>query len=209
MVSICAALLGLSPKSPGPADARSFSPVHRPWSQKLIAHGTPSAGMMSVTFGSPLVMVPVLSSATIWVLPVSSRDTAVLKMNAVLRAHAISHHDRHRGGKSQSAGAADYQHGDASCQGKAYGLSSQQPARAVVITAMLITAGTKMPDTLSATFAMGALVAAASLTIWIIWDKRGVLSHPGGLAADKARLIQGCSGYMVALHPCPRECSLR
>ena len=35
----------------------------------------------------------------------------------------------------------------------------------VVITAMAITTGTKTPDTLSATLAMGALVAAASLTI--------------------------------------------
>ena len=34
---------------------------------------------MSVTRGSPLVIVPVLSSATIWTLPVSSSETAVLK----------------------------------------------------------------------------------------------------------------------------------
>jgi len=34
---------------------------------------------MSVTFGSPEVMVPVLSSATIWMRPVSSSEAAVLK----------------------------------------------------------------------------------------------------------------------------------
>ena len=39
---------------------------------------TPSAGRMSVTFGSPLVMVPVLSSATIWVRPAASSEAAVL-----------------------------------------------------------------------------------------------------------------------------------
>ena len=33
---------------------------------------------MSVTVGSPEVMVPVLSSATIWMRPVSSREAAVL-----------------------------------------------------------------------------------------------------------------------------------
>ena len=33
---------------------------------------------MSVTFGSPRVIVPVLSSATISVLPASSSETAVL-----------------------------------------------------------------------------------------------------------------------------------
>ena len=42
------------------------------------------------------------------------------------------------------------------------------PARSqisVVMTAIVMTAGTKTPDTLSATLAIGALVAAASLTI--------------------------------------------
>ena len=38
----------------------------------------PSAGTISVTFGVPFVMVPVLSSATIWTFPVSSSETAVL-----------------------------------------------------------------------------------------------------------------------------------
>ena len=33
--------------------------------------------MTSVTFGSPLVIVPVLSSATISIFPVSSRDTGI------------------------------------------------------------------------------------------------------------------------------------
>ena len=39
---------------------------------------------------------------------------------------------------------------------------------AVVITARVITTGTKTPETLSATLAMGALVAAASDTILMI-----------------------------------------
>ena len=39
---------------------------------------TPSAGMISVTFGSPEVMVPVLSRATMSILPASSREAAVL-----------------------------------------------------------------------------------------------------------------------------------
>ena len=37
-----------------------------------------------------------------------------------------------------------------------------------VIRAIPITAGTKTPDTRSAILAIGALVAAASLTIWMI-----------------------------------------
>ena len=40
----------------------------------------------------------------------------------------------------------------------------------MVITAMVITVGTKTPDTLSAIFAIGALVAAASDTILMIWE---------------------------------------
>ena len=46
----------------------------------------------------------------------------------------------------------------------------------VVITAIVITAGTNTPETLSATFAIGALVAAASLTICIILES--VVSSP-------------------------------
>ena len=40
--------------------------------------------------------------------------------------------------------------------------------RANVTAAIPITAGTNIPDTLSAILARGAFVAAASLTIWII-----------------------------------------
>ena len=45
-----------------------------------------------------------------------------------------------------------------------------------VITEIVITAGTKIPETLSATFAMGAFVAAAPSTIFIIWER--VVSSP-------------------------------
>ena len=40
-----------------------------------------------------------------------------------------------------------------------------------VTAAMAITAGTKIPETLSAILAIGALVAAASLTIWMILER--------------------------------------
>ena len=52
-----------------------------------------------------------------------------------------------------------------------------------VITAIMITAGTNTPETLSATFAMGAFVAAASLTIWIIWER--VVSSPTLVASQR------------------------
>lgn len=40
----------------------------------------PATGIISVTFGSPFVIVPVLSNATICTLPVSSNDAAVLNI---------------------------------------------------------------------------------------------------------------------------------
>ena len=50
---------------------------------------------------------------------------------------------------------------------------------------MEITAGTKIPETLSATFAMGALVAAASLTIRMIWES--VVSSPTRVASQRIK----------------------
>ena len=63
-----------------PADVRSSAPVQTLPACQLLSRDTPSAGSTSVTLGSPLVIVPVLSSATISVFPVSSSDTAVLNM---------------------------------------------------------------------------------------------------------------------------------
>ena len=54
---------------------------------------------------------------------------------------------------------------------------------AVVMTASVMTTGTNTPDTLSATFAMGALVAAASDTILMIWDR--VVSLPTRVARQR------------------------
>ena len=53
----------------------------------------------------------------------------------------------------------------------------------MVTAAMLMTAGTNTPDTRSAIFAIGAFVAAASLTIWIIWDR--VVSSPTRIASQR------------------------
>ncbi len=54
-----------------------------------------------------------------------------------------------------------------------------------VKSAMPMTAGTKTPDTLSATLAIGAFVAAASLTIRIICDK--VVSSPTRTASQRRK----------------------
>ena len=56
---------------------------------------------------------------------------------------------------------------------------------AMVTRAIPMTAGTNTPDTRSATFAMGALVAAASLTIWMIWER--VVSSPTLVASQRRK----------------------
>ena len=53
----------------------------------------------------------------------------------------------------------------------------------MVMTAMVMTAGTNTPDTLSAILAMGALVAAASLTMLDDLGQGGILAYPGGLGS--------------------------
>ena len=64
-------------------------------------------------------------------------------------------------------------------------LSPASSQMMMVMAAMLITAGTKTPDTRSAIFAMGAFVAAASLTIWMIWDR--VVSSPTRVASQRMK----------------------
>ena len=59
--------------------------------------------------------------------------------------------------------------------------SSNQTA--VVTSAMPMTVGTKTPETLSATFAIGAFVAAASLTMRMIW--LSVVSSPTRVASQR------------------------
>ena len=123
-----------------------------------------SAGIRSVTFGSPLVIVPVLSSATISVFPVSSSETAVLNMIPffapipfpTIIATGVARPNAH----GQLITRTEIPLASAN--------PTDSPAIShtiIVTTAMEITAGTNTPDTLSATLAIGAFVAAASLTI--------------------------------------------
>ena len=128
---------------------------------------TPSAGTISVTFGSPVVMVPVLSSATIFVLPADSSASPVLKSMPFLAPRPLP--------TIIATGVAR-----PSAQG--HDMTSTEMPRAsakliprpaisqpmATIAAMMMTAGTNTPETLSAILAIGALVAAASETVFII-----------------------------------------
>ena len=135
----------------------------------------PSAASTSVTFGSPLVIVPVLSNTAISTFPVSSRETAVLKRIPFLAPTPFP--------TIIATGVASPKaHGQLMTRtemplARAKPTLSPAISHAITVTtAMEITAGTKMPETLSATLAMGALVAAASLTIRMICES--VVSSP-------------------------------
>ena len=141
----------------------------------------PGAGKMPLTCGSPLVIVPVLSSATICTLPVSSKDAAVLNRMPCFAPTPFP--------TMMATGVAS-----PSAQGQLItsteiALAREKPtlcpARSQiknVAAAIPMTAGTKIPDTLSAIFAIGAFVAAASLTIWMILDR--VVSLPTRVASQ-------------------------
>ena len=125
---------------------------------------TLSSATRSVTFGSPFVIVPVLSNATISVFPVSSRETAVLNIIPCFAPIPLPT-------MIATGVASPSAHGQLITR-TAIPLASAKPIVCpaisqirVVTVAIPITAGTNTPDTRSATLAIGAFVAAASLTI--------------------------------------------
>ena len=125
---------------------------------------TPSAATISVTCGSPFVIVPVLSRHTISIFPVSSSDTAVLNnipcfaptpfptMIATGVASPNAHGQLITSTEMPLANAKPM-------------LAPVSSQTTIVTSAITMTVGTNTPDTLSAILAIGAFVAAASLTI--------------------------------------------
>ena len=120
-------------------------------------------------------MVPVLSRAIICTLPVSSRAAAFLKRIPffaptpfpTMIATGVASPSAH----GQLITSTDIPRASAN--------PADCPAIShanIVSAAIHITVGTNTPDTRSAAFAIGALVAAASLTILIICDS--VVSSP-------------------------------
>ena len=140
---------------------------------------TPAAGSSSVTCGSPLVMVPVLSSTTISVFPVSSRDTAFLKRMPFLAPLPLPTMMATGVARPMAQGQEMTSTAMARLRAKAKGRPRTSQTTKIT-AAMQRMAGTNTPETRSATLAMGALVAAASLTMWMIWLK--VVSSPTRVA---------------------------
>ena len=140
----------------------------------------PSAGMISVTLGAPSVIVPVLSSATISTLPASCRASAFLKRMPFFAPMPLPTMIA-TGVARPSAQGQETTRTEiplASANPKDLPTRSQI---AIVTSAIPMTAGTNTPEIVSASFATGALVAAASETILMIWAS--VVSSPTRVAS--------------------------
>ena len=166
-------------RTTAPANGCSLSASNAAAKRSNSAASTPSAGQISVTSGVPCVIVPVLSSATICVLPHSSKAEAVLNKMPCLApiplptmiATGVARPSAH----GQLITSTDMARASAKPP-----LSPKASQTAAVTAAITSTAGTKTPATLSASLAMGALVAAASLTMRIICAS--VVSSPTRVA---------------------------
>ena len=119
---------------------------------------------MSVTTGSPFVTVPVLSSTTICVFPVSSRLSEVLKRIPFLAPTPFPTIIA-TGVASPSAQGQLTTSTEIALPRLKENSAPDASHAAKVIRETARTAGTKIPETVSAIFATGAFVAAESLTI--------------------------------------------
>ena len=124
-------------------------------------------GKISVTVGLPFVIVPVLSSTTTSIFPVSSRETAVL--NKIPFFAPTPFPTIIATGVARPRAQGQLITRTEIPRARAKPIVSPNASHTIIVkTATAITTGTNTPDTLSATFAIGAFVAAASPTIWII-----------------------------------------
>ena len=112
------------------------------------------------------------------------------EQDAVLGAHAVAHHDSHRSRQTQGAGTADDQHGDAPGQGVAKGLAQQQPHHRGDYGDG-DNGRNKHAGDLVGHLGDGRLGRGGVGDHLNDLGQGCVLSHPGGLALDKAGLVQG------------------
>ncbi len=141
---------------------------------KKLSHDI-SQGTISVTTGFPRVIVPVLSSATIRIRPASSKAVPVLKRIPffaplpipTMMATGVARPSAH--GQLTTRTAIAWESANEKSAPRSF-----QTENVTIETRM--TDGTKTPETRSAIFSIGALVAEASLTIWMILES--VVSRP-------------------------------
>ena len=142
---------------------------------KRLSSDSPFNARISVTCGSPFVIVPVLSSATVVFFPVSSSETAVL--NRIPFFAPTPFPTMIATGVARPSAHGQLITSTEIALASAYAKFCPKASHTIsVIAEIAMTVGTKMPETLSATLAIGALVAAASLTMRIICER--VVSSP-------------------------------
>ncbi len=155
-----------------------------------------SAGRISVTRGSPLVMVPVLSRATIWVRPVCSREAAVLNSMPFFAPRPLP--TMMATGVARPSAQGQLMTSTEMPRASAKPMSAQQqPDTMVVTTAMVMTAGTKCRRRYR-DFGNGCLGGCGIADHLDDLGQRGILAHAGGTAAQKAGLVDGCGADAVA-----------
>ena len=126
-----------------------------------------SSAYMSVTRGFPSVSVPVLSSTTTSVFPHASRAAAVLNKIPCFAPSPLP--TMIATGVARPNAQGQLMTSTLTARARAKPASAPAASHTIPVpTAKTMTAGTKMPDTLSASFAAGAFVAAAFSTISII-----------------------------------------
>ena len=113
-----------------------------------------------------------------------------LEEDAVFGAHSVAHHDGHRGGQAQGAGTADDQHRDAPGQGKGQILAQQEPDQGGHHRN-----GDDRRDKDArhpvSDLGDGGLGGGGVADHPNDLGQGGILAHPGGLAPQKARLVDG------------------
>ena len=137
-----------------------------------------------MTTGTPLVTVPVLSRATIWVRPAASSEAAVLKRMPLRAPRPLP--------AMMATGVARPKAQGQLMTKTAIPRAAASPTgapkashTAAVMAARAMTTGTKTPDTRSAILAMGAFVAAASSMRRMIWAR--VVSSPTRAARQRRK----------------------
>ena len=120
-----------------------------------------------------------------------------LEQHAVLRAHAVAHHDGHWRGQSQRAGAGDDQYGDGPGQGVAHGLACQHPDDEGDGGNADHRRNEHAGD-LVRNLGDGGLGGRRVGDHFDDLAESGVLAHAGGLAADEARLVHRGGGDRIS-----------
>lgn len=140
-----------------------------------------------MTFGAPSVTVPVLSRITVFTCPVCSSAAAVLKRMPFLAPTPLP--TMIATGVASPARRGSCHHTEMPLARAKPALSPKNSQTATVSAAMAMTTGTNTPETLSASFAMGALVGGGVIYGLNDLRKGCILRAGGGFTKEIAVLI--------------------